>query len=88
MNDREKPYICQICGQVEQAIWDADLEVEFYPSEEDEDVDALRFDLHAYEFRTCRIWIRVCDECSKMGPDLVLERYQERVRAGEIERFH
>jgi hypothetical protein len=101
MSRRETPYCCQICGQVEQPIWDDDLGMEIYSDPEfgphgefyDDDGDEfnqdLVFTMHEYEFKTCRLWIRVCELCaSQMDSDQIFERYKERVKAGEILRFH
>jgi hypothetical protein len=96
---RDGPYTCQVCGQVEQPIWDDDLEVEVYADPDDDTgffdddgreplTDDLRFDMHEFEFKSCRIWIRVCEECSKIGPEQIFERYKQRIRLGEIARFH
>lgn len=83
---RHSPYVCQICGQVEQPLWDDNLEMEIYKDDLEE--DDLHWERHSFEFPQCRIWLMACEECSKMGAVAMFERYQQRVRAGEIERFH
>lgn len=83
---RHDPFICQICDQVEQPIYDEETGEEHYSDE-----DLCDHDLHWYayrwEFPICAIQIMVCEECSKMG-DEVFDRYRERIRCGEIRRFH
>jgi len=50
--------------------------------------DDLHWVRHSFQFPQCNIWLMACEECSKMGTDQLFERYRERVRAGEIPRFH
>lgn len=83
---RESPYVCQICGQVEQRVWDEDLGMEVFSDDLDE--QDLHWMRHSFSFPICRIWIMACEECSKMGGDQIFERYRERVKAGEIPAFH
>lgn len=83
---RDRPYTCMICGQVEPLYYDPDLDMEYYS--DDPKHDTLDFWIQRIEFVTGAINLRTCGECSKLDTELMLERYQARVRSGEIPYFN